>query len=76
MVNLWYVSQVPNSSRYNGADKSFRAMSRDPDTFKDPDRFIPERFLKNGVLREDVPDLMWGFGRRLAIDLENKLNTI
>ncbi|SJL17632.1 uncharacterized protein ARMOST_21188 [Armillaria ostoyae] len=41
-------------------------MSRDPDTFKDPDRFIPERFLKNDVLRKDVPDLMWGFGRRVC----------
>ncbi|PBK98045.1 hypothetical protein ARMGADRAFT_903194, partial [Armillaria gallica] len=42
------------------------AMSRDPDTFKDLDRCIPEHFLKNGILCEDVPDLMWGFGRRMC----------
>ncbi|PBK98021.1 cytochrome P450 [Armillaria gallica] len=42
------------------------AMSRDPDTFKDPDCFIPESFLKNGVLHDDVPDLMWGFGKRVC----------
>lgn len=61
MVNLWfvYVSQYKLSPLI-----SFRAISRDPDIFQDPQRFMPERFMKDGALCEDSSDFMWGFGRR------------
>ncbi|KAF5382593.1 hypothetical protein D9615_002747 [Tricholomella constricta] len=41
------------------------AMTRDASMFKDPDRFYPERFIKeDGSLDESSSDFVWGFSRR------------
>ncbi|KAF7782114.1 hypothetical protein Agabi119p4_1490 [Agaricus bisporus var. burnettii] len=44
------------------------AMLQDEDIYPEPSKFKPERFIKNGVLRDDVPDpeviATFGFGRR------------
>nr|ANC28040.1 cytochrome P450 [Polyporus umbellatus] len=45
------------------------AMSRDTESYQDPERFHPERFLRNGQLNCDVRDpasYVFGFGRRLC----------
>jgi hypothetical protein len=39
-----------------------RAMMRDPDNYKDPHAFRPERFLDNRSL--DPREAVFGFGRR------------
>ena len=44
-----------------------RAISRDPHMYPDPDNFIPERFLKDGMLNTEVFDprlYVFGHGRR------------
>ncbi|KAH9851712.1 cytochrome P450 [Lenzites betulinus] len=43
------------------------ACTHDPKTYPDPDRFYPERFIKDGKLNPDVLDpasLVFGWGRR------------
>ncbi|KAI0705586.1 CyP450 monooxygenase [Earliella scabrosa] len=45
------------------------ALSRDPRHYPDPERFRPERFLKDGVLNPDVLDpkaFAFGYGRRIC----------
>ena len=44
-----------------------RAMSRDEAVYPNPDRFLPERFLKDGNIDPNVrdpADFVFGFGRR------------
>ncbi|KZT21351.1 CyP450 monooxygenase [Neolentinus lepideus HHB14362 ss-1] len=42
-------------------------MLHNEDTFEDPERFMPERWLKSdGTLKEDFPIQAFGFGRRLC----------
>ncbi|KAL0954893.1 hypothetical protein HGRIS_003826 [Hohenbuehelia grisea] len=44
-------------------------LSRDPIMYPEPDKFIPERFLKNGVINNNIRDprtLIFGFGRRIC----------
>ncbi|KAI0330457.1 cytochrome P450 [Cubamyces sp. BRFM 1775] len=45
------------------------ACLHDPATYKDPERFLPDRFMKNGELDENVPDpavYAFGYGRRVC----------
>ncbi|KAI0092433.1 CyP450 monooxygenase [Irpex rosettiformis] len=42
---------------------------RDPQEYPDPDRFYPDRFMKDGALNSDVRDpntVAFGFGRRIC----------
>lgn len=42
-----------------------RAISRDASKYKDPEAFIPDRFLdENGQLSDDDASYIFGFGRR------------
>ncbi|KAI0330489.1 cytochrome P450 [Cubamyces sp. BRFM 1775] len=45
------------------------AVLHDPDIYPEPDRFYPERFIRDGQLDPDVLDpasLVFGFGRRIC----------
>ena len=44
----------------------YRAMSRDPQEFPEPDKFIPERWLPTEGSEPplDVQNIYFGFGRR------------
>ncbi|KAI0769932.1 cytochrome P450 [Fomes fomentarius] len=45
------------------------AILHDPEAYPEPERFRPERFLKNGELNPDVRDpatVAFGFGRRIC----------
>ena len=46
----------------------FRAILRDEEMYPDPERFDPERWLKDGKLNPDIrePDASFGGGRRLC----------
>ena len=49
----------------------FRSILHDPKTFKDPMKYQPERYLKDGKLDPDMlnPDSVgFGYGRRSAAD--------
>ena len=49
----------------------FRAMLHDENTYPEPFKFKPERFLKDGKIDPSVPrpDLAFGFGRRVWYEL-------
>ncbi|KAI0662177.1 CyP450 monooxygenase [Cubamyces menziesii] len=45
------------------------AILHDPDDYPEPDKFLPERFIKDGRLNPDVRDpatVAFGFGRRIC----------
>jgi cytochrome P450 len=47
-------------------------MFRDPRDYSEPERFDPERFLKDGVINTEVRDpseLFFGFGRRYVVQI-------
>lgn len=42
-------------------------MLNNPQVYPDPDKFVPERFLKDGKLNPEIRDpttYLFGFGRR------------
>ena len=50
-------------------DILFRAILRNPEDYPNPERFSPERFLKNGQIDPDVRSpltVAFGYGRRYA----------
>jgi len=55
------------SSEYNCSNsRRFRAISRDPDVFPDPDIFKPDRWLdaEGQVKNDHLKHIVFGFGRR------------
>lgn len=62
LVRIWKFFQ------YDSSDSAvYRSMSRDPVAYPDPDRFMPERYLKGGKMDPEARDplkFQFGFGRR------------
>ena len=45
----------------------YRAILHDSEMYPEPERFLPERFVKDGKLNPDIMDpatVAFGFGRR------------
>jgi hypothetical protein len=52
-------------SEFDRSNSRFRAISRDPDVFPDPNAFKPDRWLDTeGHVRDDLKFFVFGFGRR------------
>ncbi|KAH7922200.1 cytochrome P450 [Leucogyrophana mollusca] len=60
---IWGGYCIPEGATVFG---SHWAISRDPDTFPNPETFDPERWLDNGKLRPDMSFFTFGFGRRVC----------
>ena len=47
--------------------RMYRAILHDSEVYPEPERFLPERFVKDGKLNPDIMDpatVAFGFGRR------------
>lgn len=67
MGSAWYVFGSTGDS--DGLILVDRALLHDPQAYKDPMRFMPERYLKDGKLDPDVRDpsvAAFGYGRRIC----------
>ena len=54
-------------------------MLHNPEDYPDPERFNPDRFIKNGKLNPDVRDpttVAFGFGRRHVIIISTMLHNL
>ena len=61
MGNLWSV-EVPMFNFVKAAETPYRAITRDPEIYDDPQSFRPERYLDGNPI--DARDMVFGFGRR------------
>ncbi|PIL22734.1 cytochrome P450 [Ganoderma sinense ZZ0214-1] len=82
MVNTWYVHSVPYTATSDPILVAWSILN-DPQVYPDPDKFIPQRFLKDGKLNPAIRDpvaYLFGFGRRLRPcsirSISDRLSTI
>ena len=67
MVNIWYVLCSSSWDTVHGGTMINRSIMNDPEVFPEPEKFMPERFLKDGALDTTVRDpfaFLFGLGRR------------
>ncbi len=71
MVNAWSVSHfVVVIQNADSLMARSRSILHDPERYPQPEKFVPDRFVKNGALNMDPGDpahIAFGFGRRSVV---------
>ncbi|KAF5357347.1 hypothetical protein D9758_005923 [Tetrapyrgos nigripes] len=60
---IWQNYVIPKGTTVIG---NVWSVGRDPDAFTNPEKFDPQRWLKDGKVRDDLKSFPFGFGRRVC----------
>jgi len=60
---VWKNYRIPAGASVIGNQWS---IGRDPEVFPNPEHFNPQRWIKDGTIRQNIKYPNWGFGRRIC----------
>ena len=67
VVNVWWAHLLQTYLSSSSTEATYRSITHDPERYSEPDRFMPERYLRDGKLNPEAADpsgVIFGSGRR------------